>query len=178
MPFVRRHDAWITMFFGVLAVGTWAFHGLQAAFAEDPVSTKALFVWLAAAMVGWALAMIFVLFTAPLRAKQLQSYPAMTKWGVNNSSLTAGIFLLGVGTSPVYSPSAGTWDWSLLLMSAFVGAFVLSVALCCCGANRASGRVPPSRTKFWVANAGNRTGQLRRRTTIRTSADRAHGGEG
>jgi hypothetical protein len=130
------------MFFGVFAVGTWAFHGLQAAFADDPLSTKALFVWLAAAMAGWAAAITLVIFTAPLRTKRRQSDPAGTKWGLNNSSLTMGIYFLGTGTSPIYDLSAGTWDWSWLVMSAFVGAFVLGTALLVWGEWRSQTAVP------------------------------------
>ncbi len=49
---VRRYDAWLTMLFGVFAIGTWALHGFEAAFADDPLSARALFVWVAAAMAG------------------------------------------------------------------------------------------------------------------------------
>jgi len=125
MPFnLRQLDPWLTLWFGVLAFGHWTFHGLQAASTDNPLSTKALFVWLAAAMAGLVLGITLAIFTAPLRAKRLWANPATDPRDLN-FPLTAGIFCLGAEASPVYSSSAGTWEWSFLAVSAFVGALAI-----------------------------------------------------
>jgi hypothetical protein len=125
------HSRWLelglTAFFGALAFGTWATHGYDAAITENPLSARALFVWLAVSMAGLVVGVLLGMFSAPGWSQRRWADRPSAPGDMNDASLMLGLFLLGIGMSPVYDPSTGPGDWLWLVVSAFVGA--ASVAL-------------------------------------------------
>lgn len=125
----RRLDLWLIVGFGVLAVWSWGSQAIQAALAEEPLSTRALFAWLAVAMAGLALGLTLGMLTAPLRARRLALARTTHDWDMGTFGLVMGIYFLGADIRPIHDPSVSVWDWTFLVLSALTGACMLGLAL-------------------------------------------------
>jgi hypothetical protein len=126
---IRRLDFWLIVGFGVLAVWSWSSQAIQTALAEELLSTRALFVWLAVAMAGLALGLMLGMLTAPLRARRLAVTPTTHDWDIGTFGLVMGIYFLGADIGPIHDPSVDVWDWTFLVLSALVGACMLGLSL-------------------------------------------------
>jgi len=126
---IRRLDVWLIFGFGVFAVWSWGSQAIEAALAEVPISTRALFVWLAVAMAGLVLGLTLGVLTAPLRARRLALARTTHDWDMGNLGLVMGIYFLGADIRPIHDPSVDVWGWTFLVLSAVVGACMLGLAL-------------------------------------------------
>jgi hypothetical protein len=145
----RRPGTWLNVLAGVLAVGIWTSNALRAAFGDENLSTRTLFIYLSLVMVGVALAALLNVLTASGRARWRERHgEPRTVVDLKTQQFLTALWALGFGASPVLDTAPGALRWTLLAVGSLVGGFSLGAASALASERRqaAPGRVqPPAR---------------------------------